>query len=150
MDRRDAVELRLLRAFVVLAEELNFGRAAERLHVTQPALSAQLRQLEDRLGFALFDRSTRRVTLTSQGATLLTPARTLLAESNRFADAVAREATVPVLIARIGGVAPGPVGITRLVVPLDGSPAAEESLPVAEEISRRLGHAPGAQAAASK
>jgi DNA-binding transcriptional LysR family regulator len=90
MDRRDAVELRLLRAFVVLAEELNFGRAAERLHVTQPALSAQLRQLEDRLGFALFDRSTRRVTLTSQGAALLTPARTLLAESNRFADAVGR------------------------------------------------------------
>ncbi|KQW72846.1 hypothetical protein ASE17_07695 [Phenylobacterium sp. Root77] len=79
------IELRLLRAFVVLAEELNFGRAAERLNVTQPALSAQLRQLEQRLDFQLFERSTRRVGLTQKGAALLEPARTLLAESRRFA-----------------------------------------------------------------
>jgi DNA-binding transcriptional LysR family regulator len=86
--RHDAVELKLLRAFVLLAEELNFGRAAERLHVTQPALSAQIRQLEQRLGLALFIRSTRRVGLTAEGTALLQPARSLLAESARFGEAV--------------------------------------------------------------
>jgi nucleotide-binding universal stress UspA family protein len=55
------------------------------------------------------------------------------------ADRVARDATVPVMVARSAQLAPGPVGITRLVVPLDGSPLAEESLPVAIGISRRLG-----------
>lgn len=88
--RYEAIELRLLRAFVVLAEELNFGRAAERLHITQPALSAQIRQLEQKLGLAVFARSTRRVTLTSEGAALLEPARSLLAESAHFSEAVAQ------------------------------------------------------------
>jgi DNA-binding transcriptional LysR family regulator len=84
------VELRLLRAFVVLAEELNFGRAAERLHMTQPALSAQLRQLEQRLDFKLFERSTRRVGLTAKGAALLESARSLIAESRRFGNLAAQ------------------------------------------------------------
>lgn len=88
--RYDAIELRLLRAFVVLAEELNFGRAAERLHVTQPAVSAQVRQLEQKLGLALFIRNTRRVGLTGEGALLVGPARGLLAESSRFGEAVER------------------------------------------------------------
>lgn len=78
------IELRLVRAFVVLAEELNFGRAAERLHVTQPTLSVQVRQLEKRLDFALFDRSTRHVALTPKGATLLDVARALMTESCRL------------------------------------------------------------------
>lgn len=78
------VELRLLRSFTVLAEELNFGRAAERLHITQPALSAQIRQLEHRLDLTLFERSTRKVGLTRKGAALLQPARDLLDESRRF------------------------------------------------------------------
>lgn len=86
--RADVVELRLLRTFVVLAEELNFGRAADRLHVSQPALSAQVRQLEQRLGLGLFERSTRRVGLTAAGSALLAPARSLLAESSRFTEAV--------------------------------------------------------------
>lgn len=55
------------------------------------------------------------------------------------ADRVARESIVPVMVVRAAEVAPGPVGITRLVVPLDGSPFAEQSVPVAIEISRRLG-----------
>ena len=55
------------------------------------------------------------------------------------ADRVAREATVPTMIVRADVAAPGPVGITRLVVPLDGSPLAEQSLPFAAAISRRLG-----------
>jgi DNA-binding transcriptional LysR family regulator len=53
------VELRHLRSFVVLAEELNFTRAAARLHLAQQALSAQMKQLEQRLGAQLFARTTR-------------------------------------------------------------------------------------------
>ena len=89
LDQRDAIELKLLRCFVVLAEELNFGRAATRLSVTQPALSAQLRQLEQRLGLPLFERTTRRVSLTEPGEALLPGARALLVESRRFSDVVA-------------------------------------------------------------
>ena len=62
------VELRHLRSFVAVAEELNFTRAAERLHLAQPALSAQIRQLEQRVGARLFERTTRRVELTPAGS----------------------------------------------------------------------------------
>lgn len=65
------VELRHLEAFKVLAEELNFTRAASRLHITQQALSTQLRQLEHRVGASLFERTTRTVALTDAGCTLL-------------------------------------------------------------------------------
>lgn len=65
------VELRHLRAFVVLAEELNFTRAARRLNIVQQALSTQIRQLEDSLGAELFVRNTRSVTLSPSGQALL-------------------------------------------------------------------------------
>src|SRR4028118_1344549 len=65
------VELRHLEAFQVLADELNFTRAAGRSHITHQALSTQLRQLENRLGASLFERTTRSVTLTDAGRTLL-------------------------------------------------------------------------------
>ena len=69
------LDTRLLRAFVTVAEELNFTRAAERLLLAQQALSAQIRQLETRLGVRLFERTTRRVRLTEAGELLLpTPA----------------------------------------------------------------------------
>lgn len=64
------VELRHLEAFEVLAEELNFTRAAARLHMTQQTLSSQVRQLETRMGVTLFDRTTRTVALTDAGRTL--------------------------------------------------------------------------------
>jgi DNA-binding transcriptional LysR family regulator len=74
------LDTRLLRAFVAVAEELNFTRAAERLHLAQQALSAQIRQLEGRLGTKLFERTTRKVGLTDAGELLLPHAVAVLAE----------------------------------------------------------------------
>ena len=76
----DAVELRHLRAFVAVAEELNFGRAAERLHISQPALSRQIRALEQLVGTELFRRSRQGVALTLAGEALLDRARKLLSD----------------------------------------------------------------------
>jgi acetyl esterase/lipase len=76
----DAIELRHLRAFVAVAEELNFGRAAARLYVSQPALSRQIRGLERLVGCDLLRRSTHRVELTLAGDALLDRARRLLAD----------------------------------------------------------------------
>lgn len=77
------VELRLWRSFVTVAEELHYGRAAERLYITQPALSRQIHELERALGLSLFERTSRRVTLTAAGSTVLAQARRVLAESER-------------------------------------------------------------------
>jgi DNA-binding transcriptional LysR family regulator len=74
------VELRHLRAFVAVAEELNFSRAAKRLHLVQQSLSSQVRQLEDELGVQLLRRTTRRVELSEAGHVLLGHARPILAE----------------------------------------------------------------------
>ena len=74
----DGIELRHLRAFVAVAEELNFGRAAERLYVSQPALSRQIRGLEQLVGCELLRRSTHSVELTLAGEALLERARQLL------------------------------------------------------------------------
>ena len=74
----DGIELRHLRAFVAVAEELNFGRAAERLYVSQPALSRQIRGLEQLVGCELLRRSTHSVELTLAGEALLDRSRQLL------------------------------------------------------------------------
>lgn len=72
------MNLRHLQFFVVLAEELNFSRAAERLHVAQPALSQQIRTLEERMGAQLIDRSSRPLRLTEAGTYLASESRQLL------------------------------------------------------------------------
>ncbi len=74
----DAIEMRHLRAFVAVADELNFGRAAAQLYVSQPALSRQIRALERLVGCELLRRSTHRVELTLAGESLLDRARKLL------------------------------------------------------------------------
>src|SRR5918997_1970182 len=87
----DGMELRHLRAFVAVAEELNFGRAAARLYVSQPALSRQIRALERLIGCDLLRRSTHRVELTIAGEALLGRAHALLREVD---DAIAATRSV--------------------------------------------------------
>jgi DNA-binding transcriptional LysR family regulator len=84
------MELRALRYFVVLAEELHFSRAARRLSLTQPPLSQAIAKLERELGVRLFERSRRKVELTLAGATFLEEARAMLARAAQAVDLVQR------------------------------------------------------------
>jgi DNA-binding transcriptional LysR family regulator len=77
------VELRQLVYFTAVAEELNFARAAQRLHIVQPAVSQQVRRLERELGVNLFDRTSRQVRLTAAADRLLPEARAVLAAAER-------------------------------------------------------------------
>ena len=90
------MELRHLRYFVAVAEELSFTRAAKRLHIAQPPLSTQIRGLEDELGAELFVRDKRRVYLTQAGAQLLGRARALLADAEE-AKVLTRSAAAGVI-----------------------------------------------------
>lgn len=82
------MDLRQLRYFSVLAETLNFHRAAERLNISQPPLTVAIRKLEAELGAQLFERGTRGVRLTAAGKAALDPAREALAQAQMVRDAV--------------------------------------------------------------
>ncbi len=95
------MELRQLRYFVTLAEELHFGRAAAREHIVQSALSQQVQRLERELGVRLLERSTHQVSLTAAGVVFLVEARQILAHTDR-AVAIARSAAGASAALRVG------------------------------------------------
>ncbi|MGA4878344.1 LysR substrate-binding domain-containing protein [Streptomyces lydicamycinicus] len=107
------MELRTLRYFVAVAEELHFGRAAARLHMSQPPLSRAIKQLETEAGAALFDRSSAGVTLTPVGAVLLDEARALLDQADRVRVRVAAAAGAATLTVGMLGDSTDP-GASRL------------------------------------
>lgn len=102
MSTVELLDLRLLRSFVAVAEELHFGRAATRLHIAQPPLSVQIRKLEDAVGTRLFERDRRRVALTEAGEFLLDRARQMLRESERARAETLRVARGEGGVLRIG------------------------------------------------
>lgn len=86
------MDLRQIASFVAVAEELHFGRAATRVHLSQPALSQQIKRLEHELGFQLLTRTQRRVELTAPGATFLDHARRVLADVDEMVTQASRAA----------------------------------------------------------
>ena len=102
------MELRHLRYFVAVAEDQHYGRAAERLHVAQPALSRQIQDLEREIGFRLFDRLPRGVRLSSAGKAFLEDARSILRQVGAATD-------------RAGRVARGFAGTLRVAFPESAS-----------------------------
>ena len=107
------MELRTLRYFVAVAEELHFGRAASRLHMSQPPLSRAIKQLETEFGARLFDRSSAGVALTAAGAVLLDEARALLDQADRARVRVAAAAGTVTITVGILGDSTDP-GVNRL------------------------------------
>jgi DNA-binding transcriptional LysR family regulator len=103
------LELRHLKYFIAVAEEGGFSRAARRLHVVQPTLSMQIRDLEAELGGPLFERGARRTTLTAAGEVFLAEARQVLAQAER-----ARSTTRLALEGRSGSVRIGVAGAAVL------------------------------------
>jgi DNA-binding transcriptional LysR family regulator len=100
------MELRHLRYFVAVAEELSFSRAAERLHLAQPPLSSQIKSLESELGIRLFERSTRSVKLTPAGLVFLEEARAVLIAAERATQNVRKAEHGLIGALRIGILAP--------------------------------------------
>lgn len=103
------MELRHLNYFVAVAQELNFRRAAEQLHITRPALSMQIRNLEQELGVQLLERTTAKVQLTDAGRIYLREVKRILAQveqANEMARAAAKQQVRRILVGGIGPLTP--------------------------------------------
>lgn len=125
-----------LKSFVVVAEELHFGRAAERLQMTQPPLSRQIRKLEDEVGFDLFDRSKRKVTLTSAGEAFLGEAKKLLALADRSQEVAERIATGEGGSVAVSLTAMGILALLPILIDEVAEHAPDLSLEIHEMVSR--------------
>lgn len=116
------MELRHLRYFVAVAEELHFGRAALRLNISQPPLSQQIKSLEEELCAELFKRSSRRVELTPAGKVFLVRARNLLSMAEDAADEARRVAAGLEGVLRLGFVTPAMDGpLPRVIAGFRGN-----------------------------
>lgn len=138
------MELRHLRYFVAVAEELHFGRAAERLHIAQPPLSRQIRDLEEELGVPLFDRVARGIELTPAGRAFLPEARLTLAQAERAQRSAQRAAKGEIGRLRVGfveaatysAILPNVLGFFRMHLPQIGLSLFEMSSGEQEEAFR--------------
>jgi DNA-binding transcriptional LysR family regulator len=101
----ERLDLRLVEYFVAVAEELHFGRAAERLHIAQPSLSQQIRKLEAQLGVTLLERNSRNVRLTAAGKSLLREGRKSLTQAQRTIKATRAAAAERLAIGFYGSAA---------------------------------------------
>jgi DNA-binding transcriptional LysR family regulator len=120
------LDLRRIRYFVEVAERLHFGRAAAALHMTQPALSRQVRQLEDELGIQLFDRNSRHVALTAAGKKLAEDGARLLAASDAAIERARRASSE------------GPSLTIGFMLGIDFAPALEEFAQIHPEVDIQL------------
>src|SRR3954467_2399512 len=138
------MELRHLRYFVAVAEELHFGRAAERLNIAQPPLSRQIRDLERELGTPLFERGPRGAELTPAGRAFLPEARLTLAQAERAQRTAQRAAQGETGRLRVGfveaathsGILPDVLSFSRMHLPAIGLSLLEMDSPQQAEALR--------------
>ncbi|MBX9926342.1 MAG: LysR family transcriptional regulator [Hyphomicrobiaceae bacterium] len=110
------MDLRQLRCFVAVAEEMHFGRAAERLHMAPPALSRVVRSLEDEIGARLLERTTRAVSLTRAGLGFLEDAQLILSRIDTAAQSARDQSTKITTTLRIGAIDAGMGGVLPAAV----------------------------------
>jgi DNA-binding transcriptional LysR family regulator len=130
------MELRHLRSFVTVAEELHFGRAAERLHIAQSPLSQQIQRLERQVGAALFDRNRRKVELTEAGQAMLVHAREALAQADLATNAARAAAAGQAGNLRVGVLASAALELLATIVPPWRAVAPEATLEFVEGTTR--------------
>ncbi|HWH99681.1 MAG TPA: LysR family transcriptional regulator, partial [Propionibacteriaceae bacterium] len=125
-----------VRAFVVVAEELHFGRAAERLRMTQPPLSRQIQKLEGAVGVRLFERDNRKVELTTAGETFLTEARRILALASSALEQAQRIQAGSAGTVRIGFTATSAFGVLTSLLNLVSEAYPDIHLELFEMVTR--------------
>src|SRR5262245_54786206 len=112
------MDLRHLRYVIAVAEELHFGRAAQRLHISQPPLSQQIRQIEEELGVKLFYRTKRSVKLTAAGETFVAEAYSILRHVENAAKATTRAGRGEIGTLMVGTVTSTDSGFYKILVQL--------------------------------